>query len=126
VKPEPDFPISRWGTYRLYQKSERDAVRLGWFSLEVESVYKVTGVCVDLLFRNPLSYKTDVVVDADNAIITKQFLVDFVVVDFIHADRAFSILVVKFGFLYQSCNQICYIAILRNENIEEFLCNKSA
>jgi hypothetical protein len=101
-------------------------VRLIWFSLEMESVYKVTGVCVDLFFWNPLSYKTDVVGNADNAIITKQFLVDFAVVRFIHADRAFAILVIQFSFLYQSCNQICYIPILGNKNVKEFLCNKSA
>jgi hypothetical protein len=96
-------------------------VRLVWFSLEMESVYEVTGVCVDLFFGNPLSYKTDGVGDADNTIITKQFLVDFAVVSFIHADRALAILVVKFGFLYQSSNQIRYIPILGNENIKELL-----
>jgi hypothetical protein len=101
-------------------------VRLVRFSLEMERVYKVTGVCVDLFFGNPLSYKINVFGDADNAIITKQFLIDFVVVRFIHADRAFATFVVKFSFFYQSCNQICYIPILGNENIKEFLCNKSA
>lgn len=79
-------------------------MRLVWFSLEMKSVYKMTQVCINLFFRNPFSYKTDVVVDADNTIITKKFFVDFVVMRFIHADRAFAILIVQFGFLYQSCN----------------------
>ncbi len=69
-------------------------MRLVWFSLEMESIYKMTGVCIDFLFWNPLSYKIDVVGDADNTIITEQFFIDFAVVRLIHADRTFAILVI--------------------------------
>lgn len=101
-------------------------MRLIWFSLKMESVYEMSRVCIDLLFWNPLSYKTDIVVYADNTIITKQFFMNFAVVRLIHAYRAFAVLVVEFGFLYQSSNQIRYIPILRNENVKKFLRNVSA
>ncbi len=79
-------------------------MRLIGLALEMESVYEMIRVCINLFFRNALSYNTDVVVESHNAIVPKQFFIDFVVVRFIHANRAFTTLILKFCFLYQSCN----------------------
>lgn len=79
-------------------------MRLIWFALKMESVDEVTRVCIDLFFWDALGYKIDVVGDADNGIIMRQFLIDFAVVCFVHTDRAFATFIVKFCFLDQPSN----------------------
>lgn len=92
--------------------------RLG---LEMEGVYVMATVrIVQLFLRLLLSNEVDIVGDADHAVVRRKFLVDFVIVHFVHSDVIW-VDVIQFSPLDQSGDDIRHIAVLGDKDFKLFL-----
>ena len=94
-------------------ESERNSMRLVWFTLEMECLDELR-VRLEIFFRNSFGNYVDIIRDTHDLAFSGEGLVDFVAVSLIHSDRASFLFIVQLCLFDERCNQVFNGAILGN------------
>lgn len=96
-------------------------MRLIWLALEMKCMDEMGWISTNVFLGNAFSNKSNVVRNADNAILRAHFLVYFIVMHPIDTNRTLGLLIIQLSLPDKARDEVANIPVLRNKYIKYFL-----